>query len=480
MLASVELAQNRYEYDASVETYACSQSTLRRLGHVALHVESSSYEALAAKELAFDDFKTALAEMLKTDPELRQFFDIDNQRIHQVVDGQVVSVYGDSMVWLLKNGVESSEQAAETNPELEAQVERDKADVRLAGRVDALEVGQTIWGMSMDPKEQLRLYPKTYKGKLGYKDGLAYVQTYSRVDEHTLVAGSYSVDMSKDKELRELLQKRGMPIPETADLNNWLDHAQQITATAEEAKELALGLRTEHYEQEGSTTKRKSINQFVEDNIDKVRQLFEAYYIPLAKAVYTGENSQTIKSFVDSLLSKNIAELKPDIRRKLIKISNSNKFDNESGRVMDSVLRYAVTEELRKDLIPAHKESDSNLEVRAGVYYDRPLSVAQMHNLLASNVQSGVQAGRAYGGCPGNIELSEKLADEMLSDVNKSSRQEAFGGKGDEDCEFISEECPICGAKDVKTKSETIVKDGKKKRQVSGDCGCSKIYDKAA
>lgn len=35
----------------------------------------------------------------------------------------------------------------------------------------------------------------------------------------------------------------------------------------------------------------------------------------------------------------------------------------------------------------------------------------------------------------------------------------------DEDCEFISKECPVCGAKNVKTKST--------KTEISGSCGCS-------
>ncbi len=44
--------------------------------------------------------------------------------------------------------------------------------------------------------------------------------------------------------------------------------------------------------------------------------------------------------------------------------------------------------------------------------------------------------------------------------------QAGYGNKTDEDCEFTSKECPMCGTKNVKTKVT--------KTHISGSCGCSK------
>jgi hypothetical protein len=47
------------------------------------------------------------------------------------------------------------------------------------------------------------------------------------------------------------------------------------------------------------------------------------------------------------------------------------------------------------------------------------------------------------------------------------------GGEEEGDCEFISKECPLCHAKNVKTRVTGISKTDKK--HIKGSCGCSKI-----
>lgn len=68
--------------------------------------------------------------------------------------------------------------------------------------------------------------------------------------------------------------------------------------------------------------------------------------------------------------------------------------------------------------------------------------------------------------CPtGKIEPMEGLESDGPS-------QEADGKDNeDADCDFISKQCPECGAKNVKTKVRKI--SGKK--HISGDCGCTKV-----
>ncbi len=48
-----------------------------------------------------------------------------------------------------------------------------------------------------------------------------------------------------------------------------------------------------------------------------------------------------------------------------------------------------------------------------------------------------------------------------------------FGNSISKDCEYISKECPMCGAENVRTVDKGI---GGNRRKISGSCGCSKEY----
>jgi len=434
----------------SQEQYAHSLSTIRRLGRMAVEGEMDFGEAEMITELAFADFNTAIAEMLKTDPEFRQFLDVNNRRTHSVIDGMVRAADGTPMVEVLFNGVGSSEQAARLDPTLKAQVLRDACDVDVAMRVDRLLPGQTLWALSMDPKDELAEHSEAYK-KLGYKEGLAYIQTYSKVDENTLVASSYSVDMSDEASWRPLLAQHGMDIPEEASLNSWLHFGVETTATAEEAHQFAQQLRTDYYAQVGDTEQRYSVNEYVEHNQEAVRKLFEAYYVPLASAVHTGRNNETIEQLAATILTKNISDLNAGVKQQLIRVANGSSFKDDAGRVMDSVIRYAVVEQLRKGLTAMRQDHISHGFGRAGDYMPPPnyaFNPMNMHNIMADNIQAGVAAGRSYGGCPGNIELNAR-AQEDSNSLNPNS-QDAYGGKGSNseagtvECEYSGTFCYCC------------------------------------
>lgn len=67
------------------------------------------------------------------------------------------------------------------------------------------------------------------------------------------------------------------------------------------------------------------------------------------------------------------------------------------------------------------------------------------------------EQGKTYSGC--GVTISGKNEIEALGYGNK------VNSGSDEDCEFVSRECPECGEKDVKTKVT--------KHKITGDCGCS-------
>lgn len=83
----------------------------------------------------------------------------------------------------------------------------------------------------------------------------------------------------------------------------------------------------------------------------------------------------------------------------------------------------------------------------------------------------------------GNVMQAEAELDEAaITDQSsscpsgvKNSQTQAKNGtkessKDNDDCEFVSKECPVCGEKNVKT----VVKKIGTKKQISGACGCSK------
>ncbi len=464
-----KMAETAELQNEQIETYGHSLSTILCLGRAATPVERSSFE-----ELAFDDFITAVAEMLKTDPEHRPNLEVNNKRGHVVIGGKTRAADGRPMVDILETGYRKSVELATTNPELKSQARRDGIDIEIAtNRVDQLKTGETFWGISYYPKEALEKYPKTYT-KLGYKAGLIYVQTYSKVSENTLVAASYSVDMADEAVWRTILAENGMNIPTQASTDEWLLHGQVTELNADEAEALALDLRQQYYHKIGGSTAKKSTTELASANRDLLKSIFDAYYQSLGQALATGTNNDTLKSLAASLLDKGITNFKPEIVEQLQQILISDNFDAESGRAVDSLVRYAATEELRKRIfktniakIPIYSESN------IGYDHSYVYGLQAVNSLVANNISVGVAAGRSYGGCPGQIELGKKSVLEKVTfeKADITSPQEAFGGK-DANPEQWDWKNGICRTDNCPTRP---------KRTKVGPCsvcqGCQHLYD---
>lgn len=450
-VAAPEIQARYPEVNTSAEVYARSLSSIRRLGQAALYVSIGPEQQSALTELVFDDFATAVTEMLRTDEEYKKHLDVNNRREHQIVDDKVRAGDGRTMVEILEETARFSSKLATSSEAYQGQSERDKCDVEIAKRADELEPGQTLWGISFVPAKDLKKYPELYDKELGYKEGLIYIQTYSKVDNMTLVAGSYSVDVSEDTDdsqvLRGILAKHGMAIPEDISDNAWPDHGQVVDASAEEADTQAREIRQEFYNAVGRQQEAYSITEYVKNQRGVVRQIFDTYYPALSEAVYSGNNNEALRSFAGSLLGEDI-DLKPQYRRQLIKIANSPAFDDESGRDMDSIIRYAAAEELRKGLKGSKGEV---INAHVFVPPGRIMMPVQIRNpfefslMMARNVKIGIEARRSYGGCPGNIELGNN-EDSMLAKLlglEEPSLQEAYAGLGKESVQKCVK-CPLC------------------------------------
>ena len=478
MLAQAERSEVIRKPDIHVEEYAHSLSTLRSLGALAIEANIDHEFLQLVESLAYDDFATAVTEMLKTDAEFRHDLDINNTNVHKIENGEACASDGRTMVGILENGAASSRRAAKDNPELFGQVERDECDIDIAKRADTLQIGKTLWGISMEPKDELKNYKKTY-GNLGYKEGLIYLQTYSKVDENTIISGSFSVDSSNESIWRRILAKRGMVIPENESNNKWLLHAVESDMTSSEAQLLATELRSEFYNEIGVDKSNSSVSEYAELNKTKIKGFFDALYPSLAKATYTGQNNEILQNFAKTLLSKQIVNLKPEIQQKLTDIAKSEKFDDDSAKIMDSIVRYAVVEELRKgikDFIVRAPESKaiSTVSNAPDLQEGYMAQVMNVNTLLANNIRSGVNAGRSYGGCPGNIELTLRQNEANESYDNMSDLQQAYGGNGKEKI-LKCVTCPLCKKEGID--AHITYNDSKQEKTITcSSCRKSKTY----
>lgn len=454
-----------------VEEYGRSLVAMRHGGQLLVE-QHVSVEYLIEETEMYPDFKTAVKEMLKNDKEFSSRLELSNQRAHDIVNGQTVNAKREPMVEVLGNGQVASSLLAEQDEDYGYQVTRDGADMRLAIKVDDMAEDQTVWGLSKDPKKALQKRPDIYAKRFGYKKGLVYLQTYSKADAKVLT-GSYAIDCQYPDVLREILAEHNMIIPANESDDTWLDHAASTAMSPDEADVFARSIRQAYYKRIGESANRVSVDEFVEEHEDMLRGFFEAYYPDMARVTATGDNQASLQKLANAMLTKNSEKLKPEIIRELIRIRNASKLDDEAVKALDSIVRYATVEELRKH-IQSRLVPKTHKAKHIVVQPSRQHSVGQdMHQLLAENVQAGVSACRSYPGCPGNIDLANDASKETDSDgIN---RQEAFGGKenGDDDCDFVSKSCPECGAKNVKT---VIKKISATKKRIEGACGCIKVY----
>lgn len=442
------------------DEYARSLSYLRRLGAPLVHA-SVELEAEALQEIVYDNYVSALREMLKTDGEFRGRLDIDDKREHRVVDGQVRDKEGVPMVDVVRRGREISEASALWQRDLSSQVVRDRGDEVVAERVDQLQPGESLFALSMEPKDELQNHRKTYRG-LGYRDGLSFIQWYARTDEGTVVAGSFSVDLSDETAWREQFAAMGVEVPEGESPNTWIQHTLVKEMDAEQAEQYARDVRQEYYERRGVNQPRQSVSEYVAANEELINAYFEAYYPALAEAIYGGQNNQTLQELAGAILETDVSNLKGEVRQQLLQVGNGKGFTDELGRTMDSIIRYAVVEDLRSGLSsfvsgdrPAAVEGakvTGSIEAGAeGLAEDAVVgpqaqgrmrggglggaSPAMLHRRMASRVEAGVKAGRSYGGCS-SVELSkeeERRREEAEADPDnpEASSRDPQGAYGD-------------------------------------------------
>lgn len=475
---------------AVAEVYAQSMDKFRKLGALVLHSAVEVGNPGIVGEQVREDSLTGITEMVKTDPDFGQFLTVEGQRTNEVVDCQARDRDGKPVIDLVVGGSRASAALAKEDPIFAGQAERDGNDVPVARWADELNPGEGFAVITMVPKKDMQQHPDAYH-KLGYRDGLSYWQYFVKTHDDKLVSGWYSIDESNEQALRDVCAEQGVDIPIDESHNGWTKHPIRFQKTPEEAKEYVVNMTENYNAKAGITGGRVSVSEFIRQNNNIIDGIFNAYHPALGEAVYTGKNNQVLKSFAHAMLETDLSEMDEDVRAQLIKVANSSRFDDEQGRVMESVIRYAIVEELRKSLPSYVQEPNSHnfLPTNALDFYSvkessrlqhgQDFDVDSLNVLLAGNVSSGVKAGRDYGGCA-NVTLGKKnefkVNAEVVNaiDAPKGALQEAFDGHGTSEEEKIGQ----------KRKDKCVVPacpNGQKIVEVGG-CGvclerCQPIFD---
>lgn len=416
------------------ERYAASLSSIYRLGEAGL----SGAGVEAATALSYDDFTTNVAEMLKTDEEYGEGVDLARVKSFHRANGMVLAADGTPMVKVAQNGLTASSRSSDERLR-DVQATRDEGDVLVAEAVDTLEVGQAVIYISLEPKAQLRGKDRQFWLDKGYRDGVAYIQWYCRTAEDEVQGAALSVSHSDLHTWQELLARRRVHVPPTADPNTFIRHGYFFDATGEQASETAQSIRREYYTSVGKAPEKTSVEELMGEHEQFLRVMFESYYPKIATALLTRHNDAMLQDFAHQALQNIPPEkLKPEIRAQLIRIANSSRFDEEMARTLDAIIPYAAKEHVRQGLAqPRHavpstvtsSQALPNERVSLSAMELAQISQQHMQMLALTGLKQGIVAGRAGGGCSG-VNLAARSSGE-LELPGMPNQQDIFGGKAE-------------------------------------------------
>ncbi len=429
--------QNSMEQLQSREHYGHSLSGVRALGSLA--VEFSAPELLGIQDgrvnRSWNDLYTKVEEHIATDPEHGEALFFDTSRTFEIRDGHAVTEHGERIVEMVVSGHKSALEAAKTESRMSLQAERDGYDVELAEAVDTLEVGEMIGALSFDPKQAIKQDKEFWEEKMNYREGMAIWQWYYRVSETELRTGVVSIKQSDEKAMRNAFARLGHKIPEQISDAEWIRHHVRNFVTIDEAKDYGRRLKTNHRAELADSSPDHSVTEFLQTQMPTMQRYFETYMPSLAVAAYNGKPDNALRELASALSRvETVAWAK---RVQLLQIHKKELLDDDDVRLLDTMVTYALVEELRKEL-PSYMRKDVKPEQPTviSMQFDQvPLfvygTVLQQQNDLirqmVQNVRAGTEAGRSYGGCSGSSvhqKSGNNAEDNVLPDF-----QDVFGGK---------------------------------------------------
>jgi hypothetical protein len=411
------LAETEIEtFPIEKEEFAHSQTKWRAMGAVALQGEAE-IEWLPEKAQAWNDFLSGISEMLATDEEFQEVLDIDPEQDFEIVDGQARDLDGKPLVEVFRDGASNSSARAFFDKEFKIQAERDQSDVYEQEINDQLQDGESHITVSMYPIEGLKNHPEVYKDYLGYREYLVYFRRYSRVGD-SFISGASSILVKDIETFKKVLAANDIHVPDGETSSNWVRHGKKEQADPAYVKTMALDMRADYYKKVGMSRERHSVTEYIEANRQVVETLFNTYYPELGKAIVSHRNNETLKSLTQSMLKKDLTNMAVKSKKALIKVANSELFNDELGKDMDAIIRYAVVEVLRDGLakVITKKAPVEQLTHWSAmdIYRSTTIPVASLqysNNLLSNGLETGIKAERSYGGCAGQVKMNADTND---------------------------------------------------------------------
>jgi hypothetical protein len=389
-----------------------------------------SAETVAPKvELLFANFLTGTDENVVTHKELGESLVLGRPKIRKRVNGKVVDPTGRPLIDIVSNGAAYSAELAKKDPEFAPQAFRDKGDVAFQEIVDTLEIGEVAHAMSMDPKELLARDHKKWT-EIGYYEGMAVQHIAYRIDEDTVLIWTNIIKQSNKQALARIYNESyGQEIPEDLHSDLWIRQVHRSFMTREQVDAIGRNTLDRHKELIDSKIKHYSVGDFIDENMSVVQEYFHNYALPVSIAHATSRNTQVIQELAKSIY-QHVEGMKPEVMQRLLRISNSSSFDDDSALIMQSMVRYALVEELSKKLPEfmarmdkrdekAHATHEVTPHVLAANYVHKLYNLVEieaaqrrttqeMNMVMATNIQNGVRAGRSLGGCSPIVLADEK------------------------------------------------------------------------
>ncbi|HSX00453.1 MAG TPA: hypothetical protein VLH38_05445 [Patescibacteria group bacterium] len=437
--------------DVESQPYKGSLVLYHELGRHMLSGTIESPEAQTAKGSLKREWLKTIAEVIKLDPELRPFVEITDVDHYPIMGGFVMTPDGKRrMTHLVEDGAEKSRREAAIDPRWHTLARRDEADTHEALEVDDIAAGRTAHNgrgsVSREPAEAMALDPKFYEQK-GFREGFSFYRQYALIDGEMMTI-TLSLDNISKEVYMTALSEIGVTIMPEADEDMWVAQgAELMLIDAEHALQFAGSFRSRCYELQGDTSKRLSVNDFMDAHADRLDVAFETLCVPMGAAIVSGIKDPAIHAFVEALLS-NSEHFTDETVERLQAIYTAPDFDEDKGRFMAGIAGYAVAEDIRDEAKRMVQEGGATYQAVQSPYIN--LAAAQVVQRLAGRVHVGVREGRSHGGpCPGVVDIS-KNADGTDSDDPMLNPQAAYGDrdKSKENCKEVRDgdlvNCPNC------------------------------------
>lgn len=383
---------------------------------------------------AFDDHMTALTENMVTDEEYAEELVFGTPKVRQIVDGRVVSKTGRPVSDVVETGARHSRKLAESDPTFLHQADRDEGDLLFMQIIDDLEIGEVAHMVSMDPKTWYKTHHELCDS-IGYREGMAIQHVAYRSSDNTMLMWTYAIKQSDMGAIARIYHEDfGVAIPVGTSPDLWSRHVYRGRVPEVWAGQIGARTLQRHKELTGSTIRHYSIDEFMGENGDQIKEVFDAYMPKIVDAIGTGQNAPELQSFARDILAMAGERIKGDVRRRLLYIANSAAFDDDDGRLMKVMIRYATLEKLRtkipdyKARVDAQKSESvttTDIHSHTEAYSYVPVTTlygaqqyAELSRTMAHSISVGVAARRSVGGCSG-ISLSDSTRDMLGDDLNE-------------------------------------------------------------